>query len=56
MYDVISCDRNYYVLKMEMKYTVIGKNVLVTVRNDESIGALSYATSQVLGMTMEVLC
>ena len=43
VYDVIGCDRNSYELKMDMKYPVIGKNVLVPVKNDESISGLAYA-------------
>ena len=48
VYVVIGCDCNSYKLKMEMKYPVMGKNVLVPVRNDESISALAYAASQAL--------
>ena len=54
VYDVIGCDHNSYELKMEMKYPMTGKNVLVPVRNDESISSLAYAASQALGTTMEV--
>ena len=54
MYDVIGCDCNSFVLKMEMKYPVTRKNALVSVRNDESISALAYAVSQALETTMEV--
>ena len=54
VYDVIGCDRNSYGLKMDMKYPVTGKNVLVPVKNDESISALAYAASQALGTAMEV--
>jgi hypothetical protein len=54
VYDLISCDRNSYELKMEMKYPMMGKNLLVPVRNDESISALAYAASQALGTAMEV--
>ena len=53
VYDVIGYDRNSYELKMEMKYPVTGKNVLVLVKNDESISALAYA-SQALGTAIEV--
>ena len=48
VYDVIGCDRNSFILKMEMKYSLTGKNVLVPVRNDESISALAYVASQAL--------
>ena len=33
---------------------MVGKNVLVPVRNNESISALAYAASQALGMAMEI--
>ena len=36
-----------------MKYPVTGKNVLVSVRNEESISAFAYAASQALGTAME---
>ena len=31
VYDVIGCDPNSFMLKMEMKYSVTGKNVLVPI-------------------------
>ena len=37
-----------------MKYPVTGKNVLVPVKNDESISALAHAASQALVTVMEV--
>ena len=54
VYDVIGCDHNSYELKMEMKFPMTGKNVLIPVANDESISALDYAASQALGTVMEV--
>ncbi|XP_057533012.1 uncharacterized protein LOC130810905 [Amaranthus tricolor] len=54
VYDVIGCDRNSFMLKLEMKYPVTGKNVLVPIKNDESISALAYAASQAPGTAMEV--
>ena len=54
VYDVIGCDRHSFILKMEMKYPVTGKNVLVPIKNDESISSLAYAASQAPGTTMEV--
>ncbi|XP_057532035.1 uncharacterized protein LOC130810103 [Amaranthus tricolor] len=50
--DIIGCDRNSFMLKMEMKYPVAGKIVLFSVKNDESISALAYAVSQALGTAM----
>ncbi|XP_057546226.1 uncharacterized protein LOC130825165 [Amaranthus tricolor] len=52
--DVIGCDCNSFMLKLEMKYPVTGKNVLVPIKNDESISALAYAASQAPGTAMEV--
>ena len=54
VYDVIGCDRKFFILKMEIKYPVTGKNVLVPVTNDESISALAYAASQAPGTALEV--
>ena len=54
VYDVIGSDRNSFMLKMEMKYPMTGKNVLVPIKNDESISALAYASSQAPGTAMEV--
>ena len=45
---------NSYELKMVMKYPVIGKNMVVPVRNDESISGPAYAVSQARGTAMEM--
>ncbi|XP_057549324.1 uncharacterized protein LOC130827584 [Amaranthus tricolor] len=41
-------------LKMEMKYPMTGKNVLVPIKNDESKSTLAYAASQSPRTAMEV--